>query len=145
MRLAAVTITASLAWAACSVAGPAGPVLIELGKAFHLRAGQFAQTREAGLRVGFEGATSDSRCPKGEQCVWAGDATVRVWLQQGLGPKEPRELRAASGAAQVASALGHDLRLVRLDPYPLAGKAIASSDYVVTLTLSRSTPTEFER
>jgi hypothetical protein len=145
MRLAAVTIVASLAWTACSMAGPAQQARFEFGKDFSLRAGEFAQAADGALRIGFEGVTADSRCPKGEQCVWAGDAIARVWLQQGSGPRQPRELHTAMGAARVASALGHDLRLVRLDPFPVAGKVIAKPDYVATLTLSRNSTTESER
>ncbi|MBL0148431.1 MAG: hypothetical protein IPP87_06735 [Ideonella sp.] len=144
MRLAAATITASLAWAACSSAGPARPVPIELGTAFSLRAGESTQTLGGALRVGFEGVSVDSRCPKGEQCVWAGDATARVWLQQGGGAKDVRELHTASGAAQAATALGHRLRLVRLEPYPVTGRVIVKEDYVVTLMLSRGAMTEVE-
>ena len=145
MRLAAATIVASLAWTACSMAGPARPVHIEPGKNFSLRTGESAQAHDDALRVGFEGVTADSRCPKGEQCVWAGDATARVWLQHGSGPRETRELHAAPGAAQAVRVLDHELRLVRLDPYPVTGKPIAKADYVATLTLSRSSAAESDR
>ena len=145
MRLTAATLIASLAWTACSMAGPARPVHIELGKNFSLRPGESAQISDGDLRVGFEAVTADSRCPKGEQCVWAGDATVQVWLQQGFGPRATRQLHAAPGAAQAASALGHELRLVRLDPHPVSGKAVAKPDHVATLTLSRGSAAEAER
>jgi len=147
MRLAA-TLVASLAWAACSVAGPAGPtgpLRVELDKSFSLKPGETAQVADTGLKIGFDGVTADSRCPKGVQCFWAGDATVRVWLQQGSEPREVRELHASSAAAQAATALGHELRLLSLDPYPVGDKAIAKSDYVATLTLSRRTATEPDR
>ena len=84
MRLAAATIVASLVWTACSVADPAQPVYFELEKNFSLRAGESAQTRDGALRIGFDGVTADSRCPKGEQCVRAGEVSVRVWVQQGV-------------------------------------------------------------
>ncbi|MDC8770229.1 hypothetical protein [Roseateles albus] len=133
----------------------ARPAQIELGTQFSLKAGDFAQMGEAlkgtavldraGLRIGFEGVSADSRCPKGEQCIWAGDATVRVWLQQGTGPKELRELNAAEGLAQTAYAYGYALRLLSLAPYPVSGKAIAASDYVLTLKLWRGEPANTER
>ena len=145
MKLAAATIVASLAWTACSMAGPARPVPIEPGKDFSLKAGESAQTPDGSLQVGFDGVTADSRCPKGTQCVWAGDATARVWLQQGPGPKQMHELRAAAGAAQAVRVLGHELRLLRLDPYPVSGRPIAQGDYVATLSLSRSPTADPER
>ncbi len=137
MRLAATSLVIFLSGASCSAAGPAAPVPIELGKAFSLKAGASAQTGDAVLRVGFDGVTADSRCPKGERCIRAGDAAARVWLQRGSDPKERRELRTEPEAAQRVNVLGHELHLVRLDPYPSAGKATEAADYVATLTLDR--------
>jgi hypothetical protein len=137
MRLGAMVIVASLACMACSMASPGKPPVFEIGKALTLRSGESAQTRDAGLRLGFDGVTADSRCPKGEQCFRAGDATVRVWLQQGGGSKEAGELKTSTGAAQAVRLLGYEVRLLNLDPYPMSGKSIASADYIATLQLSR--------
>jgi len=145
VRLSAAAIAASLVWTACSASGPARVVMIEPGTNFSLRVGESAQTRDGALRLGFEGVTSDSRCAKGEQCVWAGDAVVRVWLQQGAGPRQTRELHAASGATQTVHVPGQELRLVSLDPYPVAGKTVATSDYVATLALSKISAAESDR
>lgn len=145
MKLAAATVVASLAWTGCSTAGPAPPELVEPGKAFSLKTGESAQTRDGSLRVGFDGVTADSRCPKGAQCVWAGDATVRVWLQRGSGARETRELHSSASAPQMARLLDHELRLVQLDPYPINGKPIVQADYVATLILSRGAAAAPER
>jgi hypothetical protein len=129
MRLAASTILLTLCWAACSAAGPDQPLPIEVGQSFSLRAGQSAQTGDGALRIGFESVSADSRCPKGERCVWAGDATVRIWLQRRTGAKEWIELHTTNGD-------GPGVRLLRLDPVPIAGKVLAQRDYVATLALS---------
>ena len=145
MRLAAATFVASLACIACSTADSAQPAYIEMGKSFSLRVGESALAREQTLRVGFEGVTSDSRCPKDEQCVWAGDAIARIWVQQGSGPKETRALHTAAGAAQAVRVLGVEVRLLSLDPYPGTGKPIANGNYVATLALSRSSSADPDR
>lgn len=145
MKLAAALTATALAWTACSIAGPSAPLSIEPGKSFSLRPGESAQTADAALQVGFEGVTADSRCPKGTQCVWAGDATVRIWVQRGSGPREARELHAAPSATQALRVMDHELRLVRLEPYPLAGKAPTPADYVATLTLARAAASAPER
>ncbi|MCV2360725.1 hypothetical protein LNV08_17270 [Paucibacter sp. TC2R-5] len=157
VTLSALLAFASLAGSACSMDKSARPAQIELGQSFSLRPGEVVQatdalegsagtaTEWAGLRIGFEGVSADSRCPKGEQCMWAGDATVRVWLQQGTGPKELRELNAAEGPAQTAYAYGYALRLLSLAPYPVSGKPIAAGDYVLTLKLRRGESTSTER
>jgi hypothetical protein len=133
MRLAVTTVLLPLCWAACSVAAPEPAALIEQGKTFSLKAGESARTGDGTWRIGFDGVAGDSRCPKGVQCVWAGDATVRIWLQRGTGPREARELHTATTTG--GGAPGPGVRLVRLDPTPVAGKAIAPADYIATLTL----------
>jgi hypothetical protein len=140
MKRAAALIAASLAWTACSVAGPARPAIVELGKDFSLKPGESAQTADAAWQVGFEGVGADSRCPKGEQCVWAGEATVRVWLQQGGQTRQSRELRSTPGTAQSVRVGSLELRLLRVDPYPVRGKPIARNEYKVTLLLAPDRP-----
>ena len=145
MRFSAAAIAVSLVWTACSLAEPGKTMTFELGTEFSLRAAQSAVSADSRWRVGFDGVSSDSRCPRGEQCVWAGDATVRVWVQQGNGPKQARVLHTASGAAQAAQVLGHELRVLRLDPYPISGKPIAAADYQATLSLVQGSSTDAER
>ena len=137
MRSAIATIVALLACSACSSATPAPPLRAGPGQPFSLRVGESARTDDGALVIGFEGVTADSRCPKGEQCVWAGDATVRVWLQYPGGPRLTRELHTASNAPHAENAPSHGLRLVRLDPVPITGRAIAQGDYVATLARDR--------
>jgi hypothetical protein len=145
MKLAAAAIFTSLAWTACSMAGVDRPLSIEPGQRFNLRAGEFVQTSDGGWRVGFEGVTADSRCPKGERCVWAGDATVRIWLQKGTGPKQTHDLNGAAGPAQAVRVLDQELRLLRLEPYPVNGKLISREAYVATLSLVRSAAADPDR
>lgn len=127
------------------MAEPTTASRIEQGQDFSLRTGESAQTRDGALRIGFDGVTADSRCPKGEQCIVAGDATARVWLQRGSGPKETRELHTATGTTQSVRVLDQVVRLVRLDPFPVTGKAIPKTDYVATLRLGRNGADESDR
>jgi hypothetical protein len=144
-------LASSLLWTACSLAGPpsaapgASALPIELGKSFSLKAGGSATVDGGGLRVGFDAVTADSRCAKGEQCIRAGDATVRVWLQPAAGPKWVRDLRTSPAAAQAVRAGDHELRLLRLDPHPISGKALAKGDYSATLILQPAGLAEAER
>jgi hypothetical protein len=63
------------------VAGSSEPKGVALGESFQLNVGESVQIEAEALQIGFEDVSGDSRCPKGEQCIWEGDATVRVWLQ----------------------------------------------------------------
>jgi hypothetical protein len=123
---------------ACALALPDVPVSVQAGQSFSLKPGQSAHLQRSALRVGFDDVVADSRCPKGERCFSAGDATARVWLQMGSGARQAYELHTAPGAVQTLRVQGHELRLLRLDPYPTAGKPVASSPYAALLTLTPS-------
>lgn len=148
MRFAKPWIAAALAWSACSLAcaNPPPTPDIEANKPFVLRTGASAHWPAGALRVGLEAVTADSRCPKGTQCVWAGDATVRVWVQRGNGAKDVRELHTSAQAARMTRVDDVVLTLVALDPQPVANQAIDKSAYTATLMVQRSaligTPTE---
>jgi hypothetical protein len=148
MKSAVTRVFAFLVCTACSLAPPAQPAQplqpaqparAEPGQAFSLRVGEFARTEGGAWEIGFEGVSADSRCPKGEQCIWAGDATVRVWLKKAGGTRVTSELHTAPNAPN-AGEPRIDQRVVRvvgLDPPARAGRSIAQRDYVVTLALER--------
>jgi hypothetical protein len=105
-----------------------------------LRPGESIRLEAETLEVGFEGVSGDSRCAKGETCVWEGDANVRVWLQAGDGAKVVRELHTSARSADTDTATDYAGWTVGLDglaPYPVAGRAIAPADYVATLRITR--------
>jgi hypothetical protein len=123
----------------------AATLTLELGKPFSLRPGESAQTPDGSWRLGFEGVSADSRCPKGQQCVWAGDASARVWLRKTAGTKQTHELHTATGTTQAALPPDHALQLLRLDPAPVSGKALTQAGYVLTLVWIRRTESVPER
>lgn len=135
-------LLSSLACVACSVVDPgaamgAAPTRrVAVDEAFRLKAGEAVVVDE--LQLGFEAVLQDSRCPKGEQCIVAGDVTLRLWLQQGAGERLTRDLRLAASGAATARALGHDVQLLALDPYPVSGRPVKATDYVATLKVGRS-------
>lgn len=137
MRCAGLALATVLAWSLGRVGGSSEPGRVSLGESFVLRIGQSARIETEALHIGFEDVPADSRCPKGEQCVREGDATVRVWLRTSSEAKETLELRTSSQADRAVSALGYEVRLVRVDPYPVSGRTIARGDYAATLELTR--------
>lgn len=67
----------------------------------------------------FVDIVGDSRCPKGAQCVWAGEVTIAMKLATPLGNKS-FEL---SGHASTQSALSYRVELLEFGPCP-GGPAI---------------------
>jgi hypothetical protein len=114
------------------------------GENFRLSVGQSAVVAGPALEIGFEGVAQDSRCPKGEACIWEGDAVVRIWVQGAAGAKVEREIRTSSKGPGAADYEGWSIRLVALDPYLISGRSIAQADYVVTLQVTRGSSTTDE-
>jgi hypothetical protein len=131
-----VAVGALLAATMGCAEGPRDAPSPALDERLQLQVGEAASADRQALRIGFLSVTADSRCAKGEVCVWEGDATVRLWLQRAGGAREERELHTSSRAAHAAQYEDWWVRLVLLEPYPIAGRAIAPADYVATLQVT---------
>jgi hypothetical protein len=124
---------------------PPVPPRIEPDQPFSLSVGAWARVGDSSLLVGFDAVSSDSRCPRLAQCVWAGDATVLAWLRAGVGPKVEMQLHTGAGLQQAAQALGHELRLLQLTPEPVSGSPVSPGGYRAQLTLSTTQAAANER
>src|SRR4051812_34516401 len=91
--------------------GPAERVTLGVGKQISLEGGSF--------RLGFDSVTSDSRCPIGYQCITAGEAKVRIWVEEGI---EERQWKILSGPARTPYEVSHRhaLQMISLEPNPVA-------------------------
>lgn len=106
-----------------------------------LAAGASATVGSTGVTLIFERVESDSRCPAGARCVWAGDAVVRLGIEARgksksrtivrlhTNPREPREVRQA----------GLRIRLVALEPRPTLDREIDPDEYRVRLSVAKDT------
>lgn len=137
MRGTVLVLAATMASAACAVAGPSQPKGAALGESFELKIGESAEIEAEALLIGFEAVSADSRCPKGVQCIWEGDATVRVWLQKGSDTRETHELHTSPKGETAVSYRDYELSLLRLDPYPVSGRTIEQRDYRATFEVIR--------
>ena len=80
--------------------------------------------------------TADSRCAKGETCIWEGSAAVRL-ASRALG-RAGVELHTSPGPGLSAAVYeGWSIRLVALEPFPVVGREIAPEEYVATLRVER--------
>ncbi len=106
-----------------------------LGEEFVLRVGDSAEVATEDLRLGVSAVPLDSRCPEGVVCVWAGVATVAVWVEKGSTQRQELLLSTHdyAGHSQRAEYLGYEIELLQVAP-PKAG-TIRQSDYRVTLVV----------
>jgi hypothetical protein len=127
-----LTVVASLA----TSEGAKRPRAVHLDETFVLDAGESARVEAEKLTITFDSVVADSRCPKGAQCIVEGDATIRITAVKGS-RRTSHDLHTSKRAAQEASLEGFSVRLLRLDPYPIEGKAIDPRDYAATLQVTR--------
>ena len=113
-----------------------------LNRAFKLKVGQEVIVKEAGIKVSLNSIVEDSRCPKGVNCIWAGNAKVSVKLSKAKGDTASAssvELNTYAGDKS-STYEGYEVRLVSLDPYPKDGVKTGKDDYVATLMVCKNCP-----
>jgi hypothetical protein len=123
---------------ACS---PDNEVSASFGKEFTLPVGSTAVFQTDDLRIKFGEVTADSRCPKGVQCVWAGEAKCALLIGRGtsLSAFELVDIGGQSGYS-TASFRNNDYNLTfsfKVEPYPEAGKNLDSGAYILLLTVNK--------
>jgi hypothetical protein len=140
IRAGAVAVLVLAGAALACGASPTAPKNAKASEPFTLAPGQSAIVEGTGIEVGFVGVSDDSRCPVDVTCVWAGDATVKLWMRQASPERTEAELHVNPPGKTTYQ--GHRIVLTGLEPQPHSGQAIDSGKYRVTLKVepSASTP-----
>jgi hypothetical protein len=82
--------------------------------------------------------SGDSRCASDVQCVWAGDAAVKLDVTVGSQTHATVELHTNGQSGQTSIALGgYTIKLVDLTPYPKSTQVIQQKDYVARLEITK--------
>ena len=89
-----------------------------------------------GLRIGFLEMVEDSRCPTDTNCVWAGNAKVRIQVSNGRNSPKTFELNTLS-APQIVTYNGYEIKFVGLTPQPRSNIRIDRNGYVATLEVRK--------
>ncbi len=95
-----------------------------------IQVGQRISVEGGALEILFEAVTADSRCPKGENCAWEGDAIVALAVRSGDRPPTRLELHTSAKRPTAAAYLDWGIQLAALEPYPVTGRTIPPADYV---------------
>jgi hypothetical protein len=91
----------------------------------------------AGLTVRFLELVEDSRCPTNTNCVWAGNAKIKIRVSRG-GRSQELTLDT-NGPHQAATAEGYTLKLVGLTPAPRSNIRINRNGYIATVEATKLT------
>ncbi len=144
-----------LIWVACTEPNSAEPEpdkvdpnsnpvdSISYGEPFALEWNESTSVGGDGLVVGFKEVLGDSRCPLNADCVWQGQARIRLWLAEPgmdtlyLEPFIYGYVSAAdTGSHKQVFSERFNATLLQLDPYPDADSILYFDLRVITATIS---------
>ena len=111
---------------------------ITVDKNFVLAIGQEALTADGKLKIKFVSVPEDSRCPKGVNCIWAGNARVVLEVGNSGGKAVKLELNTSPREGTAGGEYGQYLiKLVDVAPYPVSGQTGKPRNYTATLVVSK--------
>lgn len=105
-----------------------------LDKEFSIKINGHAVIKNEAIKITFNKVLEDSRCPKGANCIDAGNARVSLTVAKNS-DKKTVELDSYEGKTSVEYQ-GCEIKFVGLEPYPDAHKPTTGSP-VVTLIVSK--------
>lgn len=109
---------------------------VQAGREFDLSFGQEVQVQGTAITIRLVGVTDESRCPSDVQCVWAGNAVVKLMLN-GAGTTESEISLNTNLDPRMTTLDGYSIKLATVKPYPRSGTTIKPADYVATLEVRR--------
>jgi hypothetical protein len=101
-----------------------------------LRVGQQRTAVRGDIRVRFVSIVEDSRCPVGTNCVWAGNAKVRVRVTDRFGKTATVEMNTTMGQKGVHFG-GYAINLKSLTPLPRPRGRLTPSRYTAVFSVER--------
>ena len=111
---------------------------VQLGVPFQLGFNQTATMQDLQIKTT---NITDSRCPSDVTCVWQGQAKILVNVVKNGQDSGNFTLTTLNDKKQTVPSFDqYYIELMKVDPYPISGKKIQLSDYVITLKLSLFSP-----
>jgi len=107
---------------------------------FMLRVGQEVLLADQKLKIKFVSVPEDSRCPTGVTCIWAGSARIALSVSEGKSKPISVELESnprGEPGTQGGKFGNYIIKLVNVAPYPVEGQPLATTEYAVTLIVSK--------
>lgn len=87
----------------------------------NVEAGKSVYVKGAKLTIKFLEVIEDSRCPRDVNCIWAGNAKVKLLVSKGKKRSQEVELNTGIEPTTV-SVFGYEVSIKELTPYPDTSK-----------------------
>lgn len=112
----------------------------------YLKEGENKFLKEQQMNVTFKGMVSDSRCPEGVKCVWAGAATALLEVMTTTSRPMQIQISTSDLAAQkltkTQSLYGYNLTLINVSPHRKENlsKEEMKGKYIIGLKIEKGKP-----
>lgn len=126
-------VGASQILAACSTR--AVDLTADLGQSIVLEPGQKVAINGEPLAISLVKIVSDSRCPKGAKCIWAGEVSSQIEITYQDQTKSM--ILTQSGGSDATSTFMTYTFAFSVEPYPELNKTIKAADYRLKLTVTK--------
>lgn len=93
------------------------------------------------LTIKFASLVEDSRCPTDTNCIWAGNAKIKIVVAKTKSDSKTFELNT-NGESQSVNFSGYEIKLVGLSPQPATNIRINRNRYTATFVVSKLTNTK---
>lgn len=117
-----------------TILGLTGVAAAQTAQTVTLRTGQQRSVAGAGVNVQFLSVLEDSRCPADVQCIWAGNARVRIKVAKPGGEPQVFTLNTNGGETS-AGFEGYTYTIDSLTPAKQSNRKIRPSDYRLTIKM----------
>ena len=110
---------------------------VSLDKQFTISVGQSVSVKGEDLTISFVEVVSDSRCPTGATCIWAGEASSLIEITDSASTYRKVLTEPGSSSPTKADFTGYEV-MFNLLPYPVLGKETKTKDYLLQLIVSKT-------
>lgn len=88
------------------------------------------------VTIKFVELIEDSRCPRGVQCIWAGNAKIKVSVKRGASAAKVFEMDT-NGPKNTITHSGYKITFTGLTPYPAENIRIDRNGYVASFSIEK--------
>jgi hypothetical protein len=113
---------------------PRSPSVV-LGQEFTIKNGKEAVVRGEKLSIKVQ-AVSDSRCPSGATCIWAGNGEVVIKVAKKNKKQVIAKLNTSTEPKEIVYG-GFKIKLLALSPYPKINQSIDPKNYEATMLVTK--------
>jgi hypothetical protein len=133
-KLIAILAISGVAFLLCSIVACQDNAVP--GRESTLSIGQTVTNSGEGLKITFLEVISDSRCPSGLTCIWAGEVVCAVRIEEGTQTSIVDFIQSGNTDDYSQMTYGDYQYTFKVEPYPVSGQEISDKDYRLILAVN---------